>query len=164
MASLTPNTIILTLNGDHRPIFDKKSAAAIAPGELLEINSSGLLILHATAKANAYRWVALENPFAANNALPAIDQDWASGDHVRYIRAQPGDELYMWLKAGQNASLDAPLESDGAGGLQVHAPIAANEAGSATYTIYTHGIVGYALEAKDNSAGSDPVRIKVLIA
>lgn len=164
MASSTPNVIALTLNRDHAPLFDAKSAAAIAPGELVEKNSSGLLILHATAGGNAYPWIADYNPFAATNTTPAIDQDWASGDYVRYYRALPGEEFYMWLKAGENASIDSPLESDGAGALKVHTPLSVVESGSATKTVYGRNIVGYSMEAKDNSAGGSAVRIKVMIA
>lgn len=163
MASSTPNVIALLQVVDRGPL-DLKSAAAIAPGELVEKNSSGLLILHATAGGNAYPWIADFNPFAATNTSAAIAQDWASGDYVRYFRGLPGEEYYMLLDAGENASIDSPLESAGNGSLQVHTPIAADEGGTDTYTINTRAVVAYALEAKDNSAGGSPVRIKVMIA
>lgn len=164
MATTTPNVIMITPNRDHYPVFDLKSAAAIAPGELVEKNSSDLLILHATAGGNAYPWFADFNPFATTNTSPAISQDWASGDNVRYIRAIPGEEIYAWLDAGETAAIDSPLESAGNGSLQVHTPIAADEAGSDTFTIYGRGIVAYALEAVNNSGGGSPVRIKVMVA
>lgn len=164
MATTTPNVIMITPNRDHYPVFDLKSAAAIAPGELVEKNASGLLIPHGTQGANAYPWFADFNPFAPVNTSPAIAQDWASGDNVRYIRAISGEEIYAWLGPGQTAAIDSPLISDGAGALDVYTPQAVDEGGSATYTINPDAIVAYAMEAVNNSGGSDPVRIKVMVA
>lgn len=119
MASSTPNVICLQVNGGERPIFEKKSSAAVTPGELLAIGASTLAAYGTAAKAVGFlKAVAVENPYAPLPTSPAIDQDYASGDTVRYIIPQPGDMCYMWLKSGEDVAYGAGLETATGGQLQ----------------------------------------------
>lgn len=119
MASSTPNIICLQVNGGERPIFESKSSAAVTPGELLAIGASTLAAYGTAAKATGFlKAVAVENPYAPDPTAKAIDQDYASGDTVRYVIPQPGDMLYCWLKSGENVAYGAVLETATGGQLQ----------------------------------------------
>lgn len=156
MASSTPKTILLRVNGGDdakRPVDSGivKAASPITPGDLV-IWDTGELKPNATAAdADAPNMVAVENPYLdpRTNTSPAIDTDYAAAATAYFIYPQPGDQLYMWLEAAANVAKGAPLESNGAGALQA----------------YTSGrILYFADEAKDNSGGGSPVRIKVRAA
>lgn len=122
MASSTPYTIVREWPDYTGPKFQEGlAAAAIGPGELIDKDSSGNLILNADSAGTVpvKKMVAVESPTAdASSASAAIDQDYASGDTVRYVVPQPGSRLYMYLANGENVSEGDPLTSDGAGALE----------------------------------------------
>lgn len=133
---------------------EKLCSEAITPGMLLAI-SSGALIKHATADGATQKIVAAENPQADHASNANIDIDWASGDSVQYIAAQPGDILYMWLATGNNAVDGVSLLfSNGDGTLKV----VANGA-----TILEGALVGTPVGSLNNTSGSK-ARLAVRIA
>lgn len=167
MASSTPNSIILQSNNPdnmQQRTRQKLGNGTVTPGELLAWANSGADVdQHATAGGNAQgKKVAIENQFSDHGTGKAIDHAYADNETVNFIFAQPGDQLYMWLADGEVATVGSPLESDGAGSLQVHTPQAVDEGGAATFTIYADAIVGYAAEAVSPSGARG--RIKVDIA
>jgi len=155
----TPNTILLEVNGMHRPYetSDKTQAAvAITPGELLAFNAADKLIPHGTAAGGGVQKLfAGENAYEEPSSNVAIDTDYAINDSVNLIRAQPGDLVYAFLAAGENAAKGNALVSDGAGALDV---------GTLDATLVAGAIVAYADEDKDNSGGGTRVRIKARVA
>ena len=155
----TPNTILLEVNGVHRPIdasSKTKAGAAITPGELLAFNASDLLIPHGTAAGGGVQKLfASENPFEEPSGTAAIDTDYAINDSVQLIRAQPGDLVYAWLADGENAAKGNALVSDGAGALAV---------ATLDATLVAGAIVGYADEDLNNSAGGARARLRVRVA
>lgn len=156
MASTAPNTILLTVNGAERPIYEYKADEALTPGELVCFDADDELEPHGTAGGLAQKIFVVENPYAPDNTQKAIDQDYALGDYARVIYAQSGDGIYAWLKAGEEVAKGDPLVSDGAGGLQEPAAVDA--------TLISGAIVAFADEDKDNSGGGARVRIKVRVA
>lgn len=162
MASTTFNTILITVNGAERPIFEAVSDAAITPGELLVWSSDDQLGPHATAGGNALPMFCVEDPYNGDTTAAAIDTDYASGELSRYVFAQPGDVVYAFLADGQTVAKGDALQSDGAGALTAHTARAVAESGSSTYTIYVDGIVAYA--AEDKTASGARARIKVYVA
>jgi hypothetical protein len=155
MASTTYNTILITVNGAHRPLFEFKADEALTPGELVRFDADDELEPHGTANGVAQKIFVVENPYAPLNNTKAIDQDYALGDSARVVYGQPGDVIYAWLKNGVNAAKGDVLTSDGAGALQKPTVDATLLAGS---------VVAFADEDKDNSAGGARVRIKVRVA
>lgn len=156
---MTPTPKNIVLKGD--PIRKERIAnEALTPGELLDIDADSELIPHGTAGGNATPLFCVE----AEQIGEGIDDDYSAGDQTQYVVGRPGDEIYAFLKAGENVADGDELESDGAGALQAHTPQAVDEGGTATYTIYARGIVARAIEDKDNSAGTARVRIKVEVA
>lgn len=145
MASSTPNIICLQVNGGERPIFEKKSSAAVTPGELVAVGATTLAAYGTAAKAVGFlKAVAVENPYAPDPTATAISQDYASGDTVRYVIPQLGDMLYCWLKSGESVAYGAGLETATGGQLQA---------------VTTGTIIAVAEEVVDASGGA--LRIKV---
>lgn len=146
MASSTPNVVVIQINGDARPIFEKKSSAAVTPGALLTIGATTLAENSTAAKTgNFLKAVAVENPYAPDPTASALSQDYASGDTVRYVFPQPGDMLYCWLKSGGNVAYGATLETATNGELQATS---------------TGAVVAVAEEAVDASGGVKRIKVR----
>jgi hypothetical protein len=139
MASSTPKTVLL--KGD--PLFKEAlTGGTITPGNLVQINSSGVLVRHANAGQNAIPLFSFEN----ENVGSGIDSVYSTGNRARYFAARPGDEVWAVLASGQNVNAGAFLESAGDGTLRAYT----NQSGQ---NVYTAAVVGVAKEAKNNSAG-----------
>lgn len=156
MASSTPKTILLTVNGAERPVHNAVADAALTPGEFLVWSADDQLGPHATDGGNVQRMVCVENPYDDNTAAAAIDSDYAAGDSAFYIFAQPGDKVYAFLADGENVAKGAALQSDGAGALKAHTPASSG-------TVYLAAIAAWADEDLDNSAGGARARINVRV-
>lgn len=141
-----PKTILL--KGAFRDNYDEGTAGGtITPGHLLKLSSTLTLVVHATSGGFG------ESLFAIEDALQGklISDNYTSGNLVRYIKAQPGMELYCLLPAAAAAVTKGDyLISNGDGTL-----------------IKTTGtpskIFATALETVNNSGGGTPARIKVRI-
>lgn len=119
MASSTPNIILLQVNGNERPIFEKAASAAVTPGTLLTEAATTIAENGTAARTgNFLKAVAIENPYAPLPTASPLTQDYATGDIVRFIYPVAGDRVYMWLKSGQNVAYGAALETATAGELQ----------------------------------------------
>ena len=152
----TAQTIILKAGLQGQPMIGERAAvAAITPGYLIEEVAAGTVQKHAGAGLNAAKKFALEK-------LPVggtIDDDYATGDTVRYGTFSSGQEVNAILAASAAAIIiGSVLESAGDGTLRIAT------ADAATDTAQRDAIVAYATEAVDNSGGGGEVRIKVRIA
>jgi len=124
------------------------AAAAITPGHLVELTSAGTVQVNGTAAdTSAAKWFAFEDELQGKN----IDTAFSAGDKVQVWCTIPGDEVYAYLKDGQNVAIGAMLESAGDGSLK-----AVSTAGTT---------LAVALEAVDLSASANTTnaRIKVRI-
>jgi len=139
------NTILIINHSNS--FFEADAAAAITPGHLVELDSSGDVQPHSTAKGNAAKQFAIEDALQGNGITDAYSAD----DVVRVWTPQPGDVVNALLSDGETAVIGTFLESNGDGTLQV----------------YTDGvIIGQAISAVDmsGSSGADPsARILVRI-
>lgn len=138
--------------------FEAVANAAITPGHLVELMSTGKIKVHATAGGNCEKAFAVENDLQGET----ISDAYSASDIVQYNIMRPGDVVNAILKDGENASIGSLLESAGDGTLQVH--VADIESGGDS--ILTNQIVGVAMEAVNmsGSTGEDPSnRINVRI-
>lgn len=153
-----PNIVLL--KGVNQVVHKEGTAeAAITPGELVERDATdGQIQAHGTAGGNA-------SPSFANIKAELggdLDDAYAADEQIRWFTASPGVEVYALVAASAAAiAIGDYLESAGDGTLRKKTAQAVNEAGTATYTIYTSALVARALEAVDNSAGTTEARIKV---
>lgn len=151
---MASKTIVLKGQGVRR---EAVANAAITPGMLVEIMSTGKIRKHATAGGNMVQMFAVEDDLQGNG----ISTDYAASSIAQYNVMQRGDEVFALLKNGETAVIGSLLESDGAGQLQVHV------ADDSSSPVVSNQIVGVAVEAVDmsGSSGADPSgRIKVMIA
>jgi hypothetical protein len=94
---------------------ERVANAAITPGDLVEIMSTGKLRRHGTMGSAAQRAFALENDLIGKT----IADDYAANDQAQYGVFYPGAEVYAWLQINESCSIGDFLESDGTGKLQV---------------------------------------------
>src|SRR3990172_11598410 len=106
-----PKTI--ALKGDY-VLKERKANAAITPGDLVELMSTGNIRRHATLGGAAQRAFALESDLIGKG----INDDYAAGESVRYGVFLPGSEAFPLLVAGESCSIGDFLESAGNGKLQ----------------------------------------------
>jgi hypothetical protein len=153
MASSTFKTIAVQFLKLFRK--EAKAAGTITPGHLIQLDSNAEAVVHATAGGVLQgKLIALESQTPDDEDAWSIEINYVDNERVYYAVGQPGERYNMLLKAGENAALNAQLESAGDGSLQVESV----GAGS-----LTNSIVGVAREAKDNSGGGTAVRILVEI-
>ena len=122
--------------------------AAITPGQLIEVMSTGKVRKHATAGGFHQRKISVEDSLQGNG----ISDNYAADAKCQWVNAEPGQVMYMLLADGESATPDEFLESNGNGDLRV----------------YTSGTrVGRAMDTLDlsDSSGADPSsrRIRVEI-
>jgi hypothetical protein len=87
----------------------------ITPGHLVALNSSGQVVVHGTGGGPAERAFAVEDALQGKGIADA----YSSGSRVSYVIAPPGEEIYAWLAAGNNAAIGSFLSSNGNGQLKV---------------------------------------------
>ena len=129
------------------------AAAAITPGHLVELASTGKVQVHGTANGIGEKAFAVEDDLQGKT----IEDAYSADDIVQYNVMKPGEVVNAILANGQNASIGDKLLSAGDGTLQAVTSDATEDA-----------FVCVALEALDlsGSSGADPAsaRIKVRIA
>ena len=143
MAQGVAHTIILREWSLKRYKAKLATGSDITPGMLCELSGVDTIRPHsAAAGIPAPLIVATE----ASEVGLGIDDAYAvDGEEVNYAIVQQGEWFYGLLAAGEDIAANDILESAGDGTLQAD----------------TSGDKFRALEAVDNSAGYEPVRIKV---
>lgn len=144
---------VVKLAGDGT-LDTRKAGGTITPGYLLEVNSSGNVIAHNTAAANAQRLFAVENtPFNKG-----IDDDYSTNDQVQVVYAWPGCKINALVAASATAITTGDfLESAGDGTLRKLSTDAATD------DTQRASVVAVAEEDVDNSSGTSEARIKVTV-
>ncbi|MDX1540531.1 MAG: hypothetical protein R3349_03915 [Geminicoccaceae bacterium] len=149
-----PNTVLLKRAGADSNVFKEgKASAAIKPGNLIEMGGANDVQNHsgAAAAGNFPVYVALDGSFSGlavgNAKARTIDDDYATGEQVRYLVARPGDVLYMTLDTGENVAKGASLESAGNGNVQA---------------VTTGRAVAVALEAVNATGAAARIRAEII--
>ena len=146
----------ITIKGDP-VINERKAAAAITPGFLLELISTDKVPKQATAGGSAYAMFALED----ENQGKEIGDAYSTDNVCLFGVFGVGDEVNALLADGENAVIGSKLESNGDGYLRVV------DADASVGDIGIQSIVCVALVALDmsGSSGADPAsqRIRCMI-
>ncbi|MBW1723512.1 MAG: hypothetical protein JRJ78_15830 [Deltaproteobacteria bacterium] len=143
----------IVLKGD--PIRkEAKAGGTITPGHLLYYSAADTVKVHASSGQPTGAMFAIENSLEGGE----IGDDYSTGDRVQYVHARPGDEIYAWLKDGENVSVGDYLQSGGNGDLIKYV------ASSAGKIEYPNSIVAVALEAVNLSASSNTTHGRIKIA
>jgi hypothetical protein len=143
----TKNTIKIK---NYSSIFEEYVAsAAIIPGMLVELMSTGEIRAHATAGGSAMAMFALEDELQGKS----IDDAYAHEDPVQVWIPGPGDQVNALLDDGETVTIGAFLESAGNGFLQKYVADVTDSAESDN--LIDHQIIAVALEAVDLESSSD---------
>jgi hypothetical protein len=140
------------------PVIKEYTAnAAITPGHLCEIMSTGKVRVHSTAGGTAQKMFALEDSLQGKE----IGDAYTAANVCQLGIFRPGDEVFALLYNGETAVIGSKLESQGDGTLRVV------DADASTGDVGIQSIVGIALQAVDmsGSSGVDPsarIRIEIL--
>lgn len=126
--------------------------AAITPGHLVELMSTGKLRVHAGAGQNAQRAFAIEDSLQGKE----IGEAYSSSNQVLYRIYQRGDEVYAILTTSQTIVIGDFLESAGNGTLRKHST------DSAGVVEYPEAIVGIALEAKTTTSAVARILVEII--
>jgi len=127
-------------------IFNEFEAnAAISPGMLVELMSTGKVRAHATEGGNAVPLIALEDYLQGKD----ISDAYAAGDQVQVWTPQRGDEGYVQLEDEQNVAIGDFLESNGAGYFQKAVNVEISS--QAADVVYPKQLIAIVLEALDLS-------------
>lgn len=129
-------------------IEEMVASAAITPGMLLIIESTGKVKAHNQADKDVFPIFALEDELQGKG----IDDAYAANDPVQCWIPYRGDIVNAILADGQKVVVGDPLTSDGYGRLKKH--VTDTGASTVPWTVYPEQIVGYAAEALDLSGSS----------
>ena len=127
-------------------INEYNAAAAIIPGELIELNTAGTVQVHATEGGNVLPMFAIEDELQGQD----IDDAFAATDKVQCWVPTRGDEVYAILEDNNHVHIGDFLESNGAGELQLYYV----DIGSGGEVEYGHSVVGISLEEIDLTGSS----------
>ena len=151
-------TIILIASAPGQPFVEEALSAAgsaIKPGYLIEEIAAGTVQEHSTAADNAQRLFALPNISAGKT----IDDAYAAAERVRYGSFSRGQKVNALLAASATAVIiGSPLESAGDGTVRIQTTDAATD------DTQRDSLIGYAIEAVDNSGGGSEARLQIRVA
>lgn len=118
-AALRPKRIALKTSVGTQ--YDEAYAGgAISPGHLIMFDTptadgDEAVVVHSPEGGRGSLYVALEDALQGRS----IETAYAEDDVVFYQKALPGDRFFLKLAAGENASVNNPLSSNGDGNLKV---------------------------------------------
>lgn len=151
--------VIAALGGQNGHSIDDEAlsaaASAIKPGHLVEELAAGTVQEHAGTALNAQKLFALTDLTVGGT----IDDAYAVGSLVRYGAFSTGQKVFGRVAVGSVAIVKGDaLQSNGDGTVEKLVIDAATD------DTQRDSIVGYALEAIDNSGGSVEVFIELRVA
>ena len=129
-------------------IEEMVASAAVTPGMLLIIESTGKVKAHDQADKDAFPIFALEDELQGKG----IDDAYAANAPVQCWIPYRGDIVNAILADGEKVDIGDPLTSDGHGRLKKHVTDTGSSA--VPWTVYPEQSVGYAAEALDLSGSS----------
>jgi hypothetical protein len=142
-------TIVLKDNGLSMP-KEKAAGGAITPGMLIRRNAADQFIAYDEDNGPAMPMFARENELAPGTGSPTLDTPYASGDRTFANVYHSGHEVLALLAAGAAAIVIGDKIGAAADG---------------TVKKWASGtVVGFALEAVDNSGGGTTARLPIEIA
>jgi hypothetical protein len=117
MARATPATIILKGSDYAYEQYEHPAGGTIRPGHLVMLNAAGAVVVHGTLGAVAEKTFAVEDDAQGRG----IDDNYSSGQPVRYGCCSPGVKVYALIATAQTIVIGDKLESNGDGTLKKQA-------------------------------------------
>jgi uncharacterized protein with PhoU and TrkA domain len=138
--------------------FEALANAAITPGNLVEVMSTGKIRKHATEAGNAVPMFAIEDALQGK----AITEAYAQNDVVRVWVPLRGDEVYALLKQSENVVIGDLLVSKGDGTLKKHVPESSDITAVTNVTVKPLQIVAVALEALNPTTADGRIKVRIV--
>jgi hypothetical protein len=151
---------------NYSNVFEEYEAnAAISPGMLIELMSTGKIRAHATAGGDALIMFALEDNLQGKD----INDAYAAGDRVQCWIPTRGDIVYARVADEQNIAIADFVVSNGNGEVAKYTPEEVSEGSAAAQiTVNPLQVIGQALEALDlsglSAAGSSDAPNRQFVA
>jgi hypothetical protein len=143
------NKILL---GGNPEIEEFPAAAAITPGMMVYLNSSGQVAVGPAAGANAMPWFALESL----DGDKGIDDAYAQYNRVRVAKCKGGEKIYALLASGVGAvHVGDWLESGGSGYVREVT------ADTSLALVAVSSVLGTCFEAADSTSAAVRIPINV---
>lgn len=157
-----PRTIFLSERSGVPGERTVAAAQSILPGMLVDYDASGDLIVHAGAGGNAAKRFAVSDPTATGS--PPTATAYTAGVRAKYRVAGRGETVEAKLASDAAAIvIGNPVESAGDGTVRVHTAQLDTD-GVGTPAIPTDRVVGWAVEAVDNSGAGTTTHIQIEVA
>lgn len=121
-----------------------EAGGAISPGHLLQVDSTGDVVVHARDASAVERLIALEDALQGDIVTTA----YADGDKVRVLHALPGDVVQARLAASATAVV-------------IGDELTAETDGTVAIVVTTDETVAIAVEAVNNSAGGTEAFVRI---
>lgn len=109
------NQRVIKLLGEPTQNEDHACDEAILPGHLVERNTDGTIGKQSTAAANVSVLIALEREEMGQG----VEVAYEIGDKVKVGHFGPGTRFAGYVASGQNLTIGAKVEANGAGGFRV---------------------------------------------
>ena len=139
---------------------ERRAAGAMKPGHVVQVNSAGAVVVHATLGIPGERLVVKEDALQGKTVADA----YASGDLVPLIQGLPNDVLQLRVAAAAPAIVigdKLTLAADGTVKKRTVTGDTYTDAGAGASTFaQEQAVFAIADEAVDNSAGASEVFIK----
>lgn len=145
---MAAKTILLKSNPGGPLLEEYVANAALSPGHVLYILSTGKVAVHATAGGKVYPLIALEDRTQGKTVTDA----YAAGEQVSCAFLSGGEEFLGRAKDGENIAIGDYLESGAAG--ELRKAVADTSAG--TIVVGSLGFVAMQACDMSGSAGVDP--------
>jgi hypothetical protein len=128
------------------------AADTVKPGYLIELTSAGTVQAHSEEGGVAERAFAVEDTVQGND----VDDSYSAADRVQYNIENRGNEVFAYIKAGEDIDIGDKLVSAGDGTLIEAAP--------ASSGALDNDYIAVALEALDlTGSGAVATRLKIRI-
>jgi hypothetical protein len=102
---MAPTKIAYSGINDPKQVREAETSAAVTPGMLVLLSSTGTIAPQSNAATLLPAYVALENTALGGD----LDTAYASGDVARYAVPITGDKFYMWLQEDANTTANTTL-------------------------------------------------------
>lgn len=136
------------------------AGGTITPGHLVKLNSSDKVVVSDVDGSTAIPMFATEDEFQGNG----ITDDYTSDDKIQVWIPQRGDQVYAFLKSGQNVDIGDYLVVSDNGTLKEYTPqtVSGDSGFDDGTSLPDNKVVAQAIEAVNASSGDSRIKVRII--
>lgn len=136
------------------------AGGTITPGHLVKLNSSDKVVVSDVDGSTAIPMFATEDEFQGNG----ITDDYTSDDKVQVWIPQRGDQVYAFLKNGENVDIGDYLVVSDNGTLKEYVPqtVTGDSGFDDDTSLPDNKVVAQAIEAVNASGGDSRIKVRIV--